>query len=105
MRIIAVSKLKKYWDGAPGSEQALKAWVQEVQKHDWHHSGELKMTYRNASIISAKRVVFNIKGNSYRLIVDVEYRLKIVFIVWIGTHEDYDSLDVKKVKYDTTNKK
>lgn len=61
---------------------------------------ELKAKYRNASIINSKRVVFNIKGNEYRLVVDIEYKLKIVFIVWFGTHKEYDTIDAKTISYE-----
>lgn len=82
------------------AENALKAWVYEVKYTIWDNSNELKAKFRNASIVSSKRVVFNIKGNDYRLIVDIEYKLKIVFIVWFGTHAEYDKVDVKKVRYE-----
>jgi len=81
------------------AEESLKAWIFEVNYSDWNNSNELKSKYANASIINAKRVVFNIKGNDYRLIVDIEYKLKIVFIVWFGTHNEYDQIDAKSVKY------
>ncbi len=71
------SKLKKY----KKAEEPLKAWIYEVKFSVWNNANELKAKYRNASIISSKRVVFNIKGNDYRLIVDIEYKLKVVFIV------------------------
>lgn len=100
MRIIAVSTLRVFWKKNANSEQALKAWIQETQRSSWKNSAELKKKYRNASIINFKRVVFNIKGNDYRLIVDIEYRLKIVFIVWVGTHSNYDKIDVKTICYD-----
>jgi hypothetical protein len=64
------------------------------------HFFRLKAKYGNASIISSKRVVFNLKGNDYRLIVDIEYRLKIVFIVWFGTHNEYDKIDARTVRYE-----
>ena len=99
MRIIAISTLKRYWIKNKQSEQSLKAWIQETRRSVWRNSAELKAKYKNASIISSKRVVFNIKGNDFRLVVDVEYRLKIVFIVWIGTHSEYDKIDVKTVNY------
>ena len=104
MRIISINTLRIYWIKNRQSEQALKAWIQEVSNSGWVTAAELKEKYRHASIINSKRVVFNIRGNSYRLIVDVEYRLGIVFIVWIGTHAEYDKLDVKKVRYVKTNK-
>ncbi|WEK35157.1 MAG: type II toxin-antitoxin system HigB family toxin [Candidatus Pseudobacter hemicellulosilyticus] len=105
MRIIAVKTLKDYWEEFPQAEQALLSWYEEVEEAIWDHPNDLKIQYRSASIITTKRVIFNIHGNSYRLIVDVEYRLKIVFIVWFGTHQQYDKIDVKKVSYAKTNKK
>jgi len=100
MRIIAVRTLRKYWTKNKHAEQSLKSWIQETEKALWSNSAELKVKYRNASIISSKRVVFNIKGNDFRLVVDIEYRLKIVFIVWIGKHSQYDKIDVKTISYD-----
>lgn len=100
MRIIAISTLRNYWIKNKRSEQPLKAWIQETEKAIWPNSAELKDKFGNASVINSKRVVFNIKGNDYRLIVDIEYRLKIVFIVWIGNHSQYDKIDVKTVRYD-----
>lgn len=66
----------------------------------WDHANELKSKYRNASVLSSKRVVFIIKGNDFRLIVDIEYKLKIVFIVWFGSHGEYDKIDAKTVSYE-----
>jgi len=71
----------------------------------YENPNELKAQYRNASILSDKRVIFNIHGNSYRLVVDIEYRLKIVFVVWFGTHNEYNKIDVKKVSYAKADKK
>lgn len=104
MRIISINTLSTYWIENRRSEQALKAWIEEVSNSSWETAAELKEKYRQASILNSKRVVFNIRGNSYRLIVDVEYRLGIVFIVWIGSHAEYDKLDAKKVRYVKTNK-
>jgi len=89
-------KLSKYQQAA----ESLKAWIYEVKYSTWNNANELKAKYGNASIISSKRVVFNIKGNDYRLIVDIEYKLKIVFIVWFGTHKEYDKIDTKTVSYE-----
>jgi len=100
MRIIALSTLRTFWNNHTLSEQPIKAWVQETRMSSWKNSAELKEKFRNASIINAKRVVFNIKGNNYRLIVDIEYRLQIVFIVWVGIHSEYDKIDVKNISYD-----
>ena len=105
MRVIAVKTLKEYWENFPKAKQALLAWYEETEIADWPTPNVLKEHYRNASIITNKRVVFNIHGNSYRLVVDIEYRLKIVFVVWFGTHKDYDNINVKEVGYVKTYKK
>ncbi len=102
MRIIKEKTLTDYcrlnkYQKAAGP---LKAWIYEVKYSTWDNANELKAKYGNASIISSKRVVFNIKGNDYRLIVDIEYKLKIVFIVWFGTHKEYDNIDAKTVNYE-----
>ena len=81
------------------------SWHEEVEKATWNSPNELKLEFQNASIVTAKRVVFNIHGNSFRLIVDIEYRLKIVFIVWFGTHKQYDIIDAKKIGYVKAHKK
>ena len=100
MRIIAVSTLRNYWIKHKPAEQPLKSWLEEAESSTWGNSAELKAKYRNASIITSKRTVFNIKGNDYRLIVDIEYRLKIIFIVWVGTHSQHDKIDAKTISYD-----
>ncbi len=105
MRVIAVKTLKEQWTAYPQAEQALLAWYEEAEIAQWNSPNELKQQYRNASILTDKRVVFNIHGNTYRLIVDIEYRLKIVFVVWFGTHKQYDKIDAKKVSYVKADKK
>ena len=105
MRLIAIKTLKSYWEDVPQAKQALLAWYEETEAATWNSPNELKLQYRNASVISDKRIVFNIHGNSYRLIVDIEYRLKIVFIVWFGSHAQYNKIDIKKAGYAKTDKK
>ncbi len=100
MRIIARKTLIKFWEKYPDTEQPLKSWFDEISNTPWSSPNEVKSQYHNASIITKKRVVFNIKGNRYRLVVDIEYKIKIVFIVWIGTHKEYDKLNVKEIKYE-----
>ena len=102
MRIIKEKTLTDYCSLSKykNAEEHLKAWIYEVRHSTWNNANEMKLKYRNASIISSKRVVFNIKGNDYRLIVDIEYKLKIIFIVWFGTHEEYDKIDAKTVSYE-----
>lgn len=105
MRIIAVSTLKRYWERFPSAKQALLSWYDETDAAEWRSPNDLKAHYRSASVVTEKRVVFNIHGNKYRLIVDIEFRLKIVFVVWFGSHKQDDQIDVKKVKYVKTDKK
>lgn len=105
MRIIAVKTLKNYFKIFPQAEQALLSWYDEVENNTWNNHNEMKAQYRSASVLSAKRIVFNICGNSYRLIVDVEYKLKIVYVVWFGTHKQYDKINAKEISYDKARKK
>jgi len=81
MRVVAVKTLKHYISEFRSAEQAILSWYDEASAATWSTPNELKSRYKNASILNEKRVVFNIHGNSYRLIVDIEYRLKIVFVV------------------------
>lgn len=105
MRVIAVKTIKNFWGKYPEAKQALLAWYEEAESSEWENPNILKSHYKSASILNKKRVVFNIHGNDFRLIVDIEYRLKIVFIVWFGTHKQYDKIDAKTVSYGKANKK
>ena len=80
----------------------LDSWYAEVSKAQWKSSADLKSQYSSASIISAERVVFNIKGNEYRLVVAINYYFQIVLIKWLGTHKEYDNINVEQVSYDQT---
>ncbi len=102
MRIIKEKTLTEYCKQSKycQAEESVKAWIYEARFSTWNNANELKSKYGNASIISSKRVVFNIKGNDYRLIVDIEYKLKIVFVIWFGTHKEYDKIDAKTVSYE-----
>ena len=103
MRVIAVKTLKLYAKKKKEAEQSLFAWYEKACEAGWRNHNELKMQIGNASVIGEKRVVFNIHGNKYRLIVDIEYRLQIIFIVWIGTHKEYDNIDAKTIVYVKAN--
>ncbi len=105
MRIIASNTLKEYWVKYPDAEQQLWAWSEEMEDGQWNNHNELKKLFGSASILNDKRVVFNIHGNKYRLIVDIEYRFKMVFIVWFGTHKQYDLINAKTISYAKANKK
>jgi mRNA interferase HigB len=99
MRIIALKTLKSYWAKVPNAEQPLKSWYAATEKAQWKSHNELKEQFGKASIINKKRVVFDIHGNKYRLIVDIEYLIKQIYIVWVGTHAEYDKINVEDVKY------
>jgi len=78
----------------------LDAWYAEAARAEWKTSAELKSQYTSASIISAERVVFNIKGNDYRLVVAINYHFQVLLIKWLGTHKEYDNISVEEVMYD-----
>jgi mRNA interferase HigB len=78
---------------------ALDAWFAEVKRARWRNTADVKRLYATASIVTAERIVFNVKGNAYRLVVAVDFEKGIVWIKWIGTHRDYDRVDVKKVEH------
>lgn len=105
MRIIARRTLIEFAARRAGQRDhgalpsALQAWFQEVRTAEWRSPADVKRSYATASIINAERVVFNIKGNSYRLVVAIDYERSIVWIKWIGTHEDYDTIDVGRVRH------
>jgi mRNA interferase HigB len=105
VRVIARKTLRKFIDGLKGNKDqkavksALDAWFHEALRARWESPADVLKSYANASIVGPDRVVFNIKGNDYRLVVAVNYQHQIVFIKWIGTHADYDHIDVKTVKY------
>ena len=107
MRIIARRTLREFAEGLAGRKDqpavtaALNAWFEEVSKASWSSSADVKNLYATASIISADRIVFNIKGNDYRLVVSVDFEKAIVWIKWIGTHKAYDKIDVTEVEHDS----
>jgi mRNA interferase HigB len=99
MRIIAKSTLKKFWSkpGCHDAEGPLRAWAEEVALSNWSTPQELKQHFGRASICGNNRVVFDIGGNKYRLVVEIQYLAKIVWIKFIGTHKQYDEIDVESV--------
>ncbi|WP_443936531.1 type II toxin-antitoxin system HigB family toxin [Pedobacter sp. MW01-1-1] len=103
MRIIAKKTLVNFYKKQGAAKASLEAWYAEVVGHDWLMPGDVIKVYATADVITGKRFVFNIKGNDFRLIADIEFKLKIVFIVWVGTHADYDKIKVEEVKYGKSN--
>ncbi len=96
MRVIAKSTLRKFWRRYPDAEGPLLAWFREAEKEDWDSPAKVKQKYRSASFVG-DRVVFNIKGNSYRLVVRINYAFRVVLVRFVGTHKQYDAIDVKEV--------
>lgn len=97
MRVIALSTLRTFWERHPDAETPLRAWHALASRADWKSPADIKDAYRNASFAANNRVVFNIKGNDYRLVVAVRYERGLMFIRFIGTHRQYDKIDVETV--------
>lgn len=97
--IIALSALVRHWEqpGRSDSEQPLKVWYSETKKAEWTSPHDVKKQFRSSSLIANNRVVFNIKGNKYRLVVSINYNSGWVFIRFIGTHDEYDKIDATTI--------
>ncbi len=93
MRIISKKTLREFWSKHPDAEQSLQAWHAKTKLAVWKTSSDVKDDYRNASFVANNRVIFNIKGNTYRLVGVINYDFSIVYIRFIGTHKDYDNID------------
>lgn len=97
MRIIAKRTLREFRERHPDAEAPLQAWYGAVKKANWRAPADAKRMYRSASIIAGNRVVFNIKGNDYRLIVKINYDYGVVYVRFVGTHADYDKAEASNV--------
>ena len=99
VRIISRKTLRRFWEqpGHKDAEQPLRAWFAEAKKTQWKKPADIKRQYRSASFVGKDRVVFNIAGNKYRLIVAFKYAFGTGFIRFVGTHSQYDRIDVEKV--------
>jgi len=95
--VIAKRTLREFWEQNPDAKQPLTAWHFETMKADWQKPSDIKALYSNASILKDSRVVFNIHDNTYRLIVKKNYDYQIVYIRFVGTHEEYDKIDASTV--------
>ena len=96
-RVLAKSTLRKFWEKHKDSEQYLKTWYKTALDSDWDSPKDIKMAYSSASFLADNRVVFNIKGNHYRLIVKINYDYQMIWIRFIGTHAEYDKINAKKI--------
>lgn len=97
MRVIARKRLREFWNNHSDSEGALKAWFSEAENTKWRSPADIKIKYPHASILPDNRVVFNIKGNNYRLVVKINYDYGQVFIRFVGTHAEYDKIDATTI--------
>ena len=96
-RIFAKSTLRDFWEKHPDSEQYLKTWYDTASTSNWESPNDVKKSYANASILKNGRVVFNVKGNSYRLIVRFNFEKQWAFIRFIGSHSEYDKIDANNI--------
>jgi mRNA interferase HigB len=97
MRIIALSTLRVFWESHPDAETPLRSWHALASRAHWYTPSDIKAAYRNASFTGNNRVVFNIKGNDYRLVAAVRYDKGLLYIRFIGTHRHYDQIDVETI--------
>jgi mRNA interferase HigB len=99
MRVIAKSTLVRFWNrrGCADAEAALQSWHDEALKASWKTPQDIKAQYRSASICGNNRVVFNIAGNKYRLVVEMQYSAGIAWVKFVGTHAEYDKINVENV--------
>ena len=97
MRIIAKKTLKDYWGKEPGAQAALQAWHAEAKNAEWTRPAEVKAAFGTASILKVGRVVFNIGGNKYRLVVWINYAFHTIYVRFVGTHKEYDAIDAQTI--------
>lgn len=96
-RIVAKRTLVKFWEKHPDSKAYLQTWYETVKTANWSNPNEIRNFYATISILKGSRVVFNIKGNDYRLVAKIEYEKSWVFIRFIGTHDEYDKIDANTI--------
>jgi len=96
-RVIAKRKLREYWEKVPETRSQLESWHAFTKEANWRTPADVKKALRTASVLSNNRVVFNIKGNKYRLNVNIIYEKQLVFIRFVGTHAEYDRIDAENV--------
>jgi mRNA interferase HigB len=99
MNIITRRTILYYANLYPLAANSLNSWYDEILKASFKNFNELKDVYRNASVIANNRVVFNIKGNSFRLLVSFDFKRQALYVIWFGTHSEYDKIDVANVKH------
>jgi mRNA interferase HigB len=101
MNIIVRRAILFYINNYPQAKTALIVWYNEFLKYKFSNFNEVKQVYGNASIVTNNRIVFNIKGNDHRLVVSISFRKEAVYIIWFGTHSEYDKINVDTIEFDT----
>jgi mRNA interferase HigB len=97
VRVIAKKILREFWDIHEDCEQQIESWYQEANNGEWKNPNQIKQEYPSISILNDNRVVFNIKGNTYRLIVKINYDYQMIWIRYIGTHAEYDKINANEI--------
>jgi mRNA interferase HigB len=107
VKIISRLLLRRLWEreGCEDAKQPLLSWFKEVERARWRSPADVKKLYGSADFVGDGRIVFNIGGNKYRLVVWVKYSIELVLIKWVGTHEGYDAIDVTKIGLSAPKKK
>lgn len=99
MRLVAIKTLRDYWQAHPDSEQPLRAWADDVRQAQWRQPADIKLRYPSASVLKDRRMVFNIKGNQYRVVVAIAYQFQAVYVKFVGTHAEYDRVEADSVEH------
>jgi len=97
MRIFSRKILREFWEKHPDAQNPLQTWYLDVKHTNWEKSSDIKVVYQTASFLKNNRIIFNIKGNTYRIVIVVHYKNGDVFIRFVGTHSEYDRIDANKI--------
>ena len=97
MHVISLKPLRRFWTQHPDAEEYLKTWHRKAEQSNWENPQQVKVDYPNASIIGGDRVIFNVRGNNYRLVVHIRYQAREVYVRFIGTHAEYDRINAREV--------
>lgn len=99
MNVIAKRTILHYAERYPAAKIALFTWLKEFERASFENFQQLKEVYKNASVVANHRVIFNIKGNDFRLIVSVNFRAQAAYVIWFGAHREYDNIDAATIKH------
>jgi mRNA interferase HigB len=97
MRLLTFKTLKLFWENHTDATSALKVWVKKVEEAQWSCFSDIKKEFNSADVLPGNRVVFNIKGNRYRIVVKIHYNTKFMYVRFIGTHAEYDRIDAETI--------